>query len=131
MAILNIRVDSLPDSDAVPGGQYKVRIDEIAGPEEDKNGVEYISVTYVITDGEYTNRKIVDGYVPLSGKSKLRRLLNAIGFSKEILAETEDIIGEELDIIVGMEKSDEYGDQNKVRSYIVPTKKPKLAKTGR
>lgn len=131
MAIINVTVNDLPESDSIPGGQYRLRIDEVNGPEEDKNGNEYISIVYTVASGEYANRKVNEGYVLLAGKAKLRKILNAISYDKEVLADTDDIIGEELDAIVGMEKSEEYGDQNKIRSYIVPTKKPSLEKAGK
>lgn len=131
MAILNIKVSDLPESDAIPGGQYRLRIDEITGPEEDKNGDEFISVTYVVVEGEYINRKVNQGWLPLSGRSTLRKLLAAIGYTKEIFGNSDEIVGEELEAIVGVEKSDEYGDQNKIRSYIIPTKKPSMTKAGK
>ncbi len=123
MGILNLEVNSLPESDVVPAAQYHLRIEDVEGPEVDKNDEEYLKFTYVITEGEYVNRKVFDNYVPVRGKSTLRKIINATSYTKELLATTEELIGEELDAIVGIEKSEKYGDQNKIRTYIVPSKK--------
>lgn len=120
MAILNVKVAELPESDVVPAGQYHVRIDEVEGPEEDKNGEEYLKLSYTIIDGEYTNRKLFDNYVLLQGKSKLRKILKAIEFDSETLADSDELIGGEMDVVVSVSKDDKYGEQNKVMMYIVP-----------
>lgn len=120
MAILNVKVADLPESDVVPAGQYHVRIDEVEGPEEDKNGDEYIKITYTITDGEHINRKLFDNYVILHGKAKLRKILKACLFDGDVLADTEELVGAELDVVASVTKDDKYGEQNKVTMYIIP-----------
>lgn len=122
MAIINVTVDSLPESDTVPAGQYHLRIDEVNGPEDDKNNVPFIKIVYTITDGEYTNRKIFDNYIPLEGKSTLRKLLKAVDFGGDTLADTEELVGGELEAVIGVTKSDLFGEQNNIRMYIAPGK---------
>jgi len=119
MAIVNVDVEGLPDSDALPAGQYKLRIDTVSDPVEDKNGNEYISIGYTVTAGEYTNRKVFDNYVLLEGQSKLKKILRACKFNGKVLADTNEIVGLELEAVIKVKKSEEYGEQNNISVYLV------------
>lgn len=118
MSILNVIVDELPESDVIPAGQYPLRVDEVSDVAEDKNGTEYVKVTFSVTDGEYANRKLFEGYVPLAGSAKLRKILAAAGFEGKKLTSTDDLVGLEVAAIVKVTKSDEYGEQNRIVTYL-------------
>lgn len=124
MGILNIDVNSLPESDTVPAGQYAFRIDSVDGPEVDKNGAEYLKLTYTITKGDYTNRKVFEGYVPLSGKSTLRKLLMASSYNESTLGDGDELLGLEFEAVIKVVKDDKYGEQNKISAYIMPISTP-------
>lgn len=119
MAILDIDLDTLPDSDAIPGGKYKLRIDNVSDPEKDKNSNEYVKITYAVIEGEFANRKISDNYVPTSGRAKLKKIVRAAKYKQRKLTQTQDLVGLELVAIVGMDKTEEFGEQNKIITYIV------------
>lgn len=126
MAILNVVVDELPESDVIPAGQYRLRIDNVGDPQTDKNGNEYISVEYAVVEGEYTGRKIFDNYVPIAGRARLRKILAAAGFDKPKLGATDELIGLELDAVVAIRKSEEFGEQNYISVYLMPPVKAPL-----
>lgn len=121
MSIINVTVEDLPESDTIPAGEYALRIDEVGEVKQDKNGGDFIQVEYSVTEGEYTNRKVFDNYIPLAGKSTLRKLLKAIKYKEQVLADTDELIGEELRALIGIEEGIN-GPMNKVTMYLAPTK---------
>ena len=122
MGILNVVLDDLPESDVIPAGQYHLRVDEVSDVQEDKNGTEYVKVTYTVTDGEHANRKLFEPYVPLSGAARLRKILSAAGFEGTKITRTDDLVGLEMAAIVKITKSDDYGEQNRIVTYLPGTK---------
>lgn len=120
MPIVEVDLENLPDSDTVPVGQYLLRIDSITEVKQDKNGDDFVSLTYSIVKGDYVNRKVVEPYVTLKKGSKLKRLCKAAGYSKPRLTSTDELVGLELSAYVGKQTSDQYGDQNNIKTYIVP-----------
>lgn len=122
--ILDVDVNELPDSDTIPAGEYKLRIDGVGDIQQDKNQNEYITLELTVTEGEYANRKVFENYVPLSGKSLLKKILRASGFAQPKLSSTEDLIGLELTAIVKVEKSEKYGEQNRISAYVARREEP-------
>jgi hypothetical protein len=122
MAIVNVLVDDLPDSDNVPAGKYDVRIEKVKEAKPDKNGDDYIGLEYTIIAGDHEGRKLFDGYIPLAGSSKLKKILKAIEFKGKTLADTDQLIGEEMTIVCKVRTSEEFGDQNSITVYL-PLKK--------
>lgn len=118
--IVEVDLESLPDSDTVPVGQYSLRIDSITEVKQDKNGDDFVGLTYSIVKGDYVNRKVVEPYVTLKKGSKLKRICKAAGYAKPRLTSTDELVGLELSAYVGRQTSDQYGDQNNVKTYIVP-----------
>ena len=118
MSILNVVLAELPESDVIPGGQYKIRIDEVSDVQEDKNQTEYIKITFSVSEGEHANRKLFENYVPLAGAAKLRKILRAADFEGTKLTNTDDLVGLEMAAIVKVAKSDEFGEQNKIVTYL-------------
>ena len=127
MSIINVNVDELPESDTIPSGEYAVRIDGVSDVKEDKNGIEFVKLEFTVIDGEFTNRKVFENYVPLSGSSKLRKILKASDFNGSNLTDTDDLIGLEVGVIVKVTKSDAFPDSNSISHYM--TKKQEKPNT--
>lgn len=120
MAIININTAGLPESDACPRGQYKVRIDEVGDPTQDKNNNTYVSLAMTIVGPtEYVNRKVFDNYVRLDS-AKFRKVVASMGHPGETVKDTDDMIGWEGDVMLGIEESERFGERNTVSLYIVP-----------
>lgn len=117
MALVDVDVEGLPDSDAVPAGKYDVRIDTVSEPAEDKNEESFVKVGFTITDGEYTNRKIYENYVNLT-KMVLKKILRAGKYSKPHLSDTNDMIGLEMKVVTKVEKDEIYGEQSRISVYL-------------
>jgi hypothetical protein len=120
MSILDVDVDELPDSDTIPAGEYLLRIDSVSDPQTDKNEQQFVKIEFTVAEGEYANRKVYENYVPLQGKSTLKKIIRAAGYDKPRLTSTDDLVGLELKATVKIEKSDKYGDQNRIAHYLVP-----------
>lgn len=131
MPIVNVNVDDLPDSDAIPGARYKLRIDEVSDVKQDTNNDDFVSLTYTVTEGDYVNRKVYESYVPLQGRSTLKRILLATQFDKATLADTNDLIGLEFEAVVGVKKDENFGERNKISQYIIPPAVVSGAKKGK
>jgi len=120
MAIVDVDIAGLPDSDTAPKGQYRLRIDQVSEVKEDKNGDEFVNLGLSIIKGDYANKRISENYITLRKGAKLKRILRAAQFDKPRLANLEEMIGLELDAILTVKDSEEYGEQNKISVYIVP-----------
>lgn len=124
MGVLDIDTDDLPDSDAVPAGQYRVRIDEVDGPHEDKNHVKFVKVSFTVINGDYVNRKFKENYVPLTKEgaraSTLKKIMRCVSFAGTKLRTTDDLVGYEGDVVVKVRVTEDFGDQNQIASYIIP-----------
>lgn len=134
MSTVDVAIDDLPDSDAVPAGRYRLRIDEVSEPKSDKNDVDFVKIKFVITSGEFVNRKVSENYVPLAGRSTLKKILRASNFKGAKLASTDELIGLELEAVLGVENSEDFGEQNRIRKYLMPgekeeTKAPAMARS--
>lgn len=123
--IIDVVVSDLPDSDTIPVGQYRLRIDAITDIKQDKNNADFIGLTFTVIEGDYVNRKIQEPYVLLHERSTLKKILKASEYKEPKLARTEDLIGLELRAYVGKKAAtDERPEQNNIRNYIIPgTKK--------
>lgn len=122
MAKINVDRSEMPDSNVVPAGQYEVVVTAVTDLKTSAKGVSFIGVTFSIAnEGEYVNRQLNEPYIPLEGNdARLNMLLNAAGFEKDILEDTEELIGLRLNLIVGIKMDEEYGEQNRIRTYLRP-----------
>lgn len=138
MGILNITINDLPESDVFPAGQYRFRIDDVqldedGSPKTDKKGTEYIGLGLTIVGPEgnpHIGRKHTEGYIPLSGKATLRRILMASEFEGETLATTDELVALEFDAVATVKKDEEYGEQNRISTYIIPGRAAVAAGSG-
>lgn len=121
MALIEVDLNDLPESDTIPKGQYPLMITNVSDPRPDKNGADFVSLEFTIRDDhEYAGRKIFEPYVPLAGDSRLRKIAKAASHDKTVIKDTSDMIGWELDAVVGVRDDDRYGAQNRVEVYLAP-----------
>lgn len=111
-------VTDLPASDIVPAGEYEVVIEDITGPHYDKNENEYMTFMFTIKSGEYCNRKFFENYVRMDDGSLFRRICEAAFEDISDLTDTDELIGVSLRVVVGVRDDKNYGEQNKIRTYI-------------
>ncbi len=122
MSILDVDLEEFPDSDVIPSGQYKVRIDKVDGPLQDKNDDQYLKFVYTVVEGPYTNRQLFDNYVSLSPQaaraSQIKKILKACAFAGGKLRTTDEIVGLEMVVVVKVKEDPEYGEQNRISVYL-------------
>jgi len=115
------------------GTEVKVRIIQVRQGTSEKNGNDYLMPLYeVLGDGMEMVKEVSDFLWVLDkenlGAKEYARALDqfkkfakcfGIDLSRPFDPE-EDLVGLEGWIIVGLRKSDEYGEQNNVSKYILP-----------
>lgn len=119
MAIINVATASLPTSDAMARGQYRLRIDGVTDPDKDKNGALFVGLDLTVIKGDNVNRKVFDNYVRLDS-AKFRKVCAAAGHDGEVVKDTNDMVGWEVEAMVGVEDSERFGERNIVSLYITP-----------
>jgi|SRR5579863_1799967 len=120
MSVLDLDWETLPDSDALPPGEYTLRIDKVSEIQLDKRQNQYLGFEYSVIEGEYVNRKVFDPYVPLQGRSTLKKILRATKFPQQRLGNSDQLIGLTFKAVLRVEKTEEYGEQNRIVAYIDP-----------
>lgn len=127
----------------VPAGLYAVTIDsgeirETSSDGEAKHpGSDYANWDFIVTQGDYEGRHIFANTTVAHGDCECgdeetfnKSLFGIAGllkaserYSEEQLAsnefelETDELVGAEFAILVGIRKSEQYGDQNNVKRY--------------
>ncbi len=134
MGLLDIDVTDFPDQDTIPNGQYRLRVDDASGPYQDKNRDNFLKITYRVVNGDHVNRGFADNYVPLAKNhpraSTIKRLLKSAGVANLHIKQAEDLVGLEMDAMVGVRSDANFGDQNVVTSFIVPGEPVGAGKSG-
>jgi hypothetical protein len=129
--------EALPKSnfEPIPAKRYSSVIHS-ASVENTKNGGQMLKLRFDITGPDHQGR-IVFGTITLKnanpkaveiGKQQLGDLLRATGIPR--LTDSDQLIGCPCDIQVGIEKSEEYGDRNKINGYRPPVGSSPMPKTG-
>lgn len=128
MALLNqtFTVNDLPQStggyDPIPAGMYTATINSVE-LKDSRSGGQYINIRYDITGPSHQGR-VLFGMLNIRnpnpraeeiGLQQLGELLKAIGLDK--LSDTDELIGGQLQVKVDIEKSEQYGEQNRIRSF--------------
>ncbi len=129
--------------DPVPGGTYATTIDSgelrvTSSEGEAKHpGSEYVNWDFIVTQGDFegrhifTNTTVSHGDCDCGDEETFNKSLFGIAgllkaterYSEDQLAsddfelEVDDVIGSDLALLVGISKSEEYGDQNTVKRY--------------
>ena len=124
--ILDVDVNDLPDSDVVPGGKYKLRVDDITDVKEDKNEEEFVGFEYSIVEGDHTGRKLFEPYVKIRSGSTFKKICKACRFNKAKLGSSDELIGLEFWAMIKVQDSENFGEQNRISVYLIPNEgKPK------
>ena len=122
MAIINVRRETLPDSDCIPKGEYHLQIESVNDPKQDKKGQDFIALGLQVADGPQSGRFVFDNYVPLNG-AKMKSMLDSSDYKGDV-ADTNDLIGAIVHAFVVIEEPDEEGvaagyvPQNRIKHYI-------------
>lgn len=126
-----VDIATLPETDTVPAGSYTAVVESITGPHTDKNGNDYIVVTYAIKNGEFMNRKIFENYVRMDDGSLFRRIVEAcLPPSKAALfQDTDELIACTVDMEVILKEDKEYGLQNRIKAYVKKTAEDEVSVT--
>ena len=130
----NFTNDKEASFDLIPNGVYQVIVDK-AEEGTTKAGDPKLSMTFVITDGEYQGRKVFSNF-NLGGNEKavqiargqLKSLLKCAGKSLDIKGPHE-FYGCEVLASIKIKKDDAYGDKNIV-SFFKPLPTDKKEVTG-
>lgn len=127
MSFLNqaINVNDLPDDEKslIPSGVYSVVISEAELKTTNSGTGQYISLKLKVVGGQYSNRVIFDmininNPNPTAqniGLATLKKIMKAMQLDS--VQNTDQLVGGNLVVKVGVELSDEYGDKNKVKDY--------------
>lgn len=129
MALLNqtYTANDLPQSphgnyDPIPAGMYTATINSVE-LKDSRSGGQYLNIRYDITGPSHQGR-VLFGMLNIRnpnpraeeiGLQQLGELLKAIGLDK--LSDTDELIGGQLQVKVDIEKSEQYGEQNRIRSF--------------
>jgi hypothetical protein len=128
MGFLDIDISDVKEPTAVPGGEeYKLRISDVRQA-DDKNGAPYILPRFEIS-GEPTAKEFTK-FLRLPHDGLDAKQLNNCKWQLKLFFDTfdidpsnidlEDMIGAEGWAILGLEESDEWGEQNFVKKFIAP-----------
>jgi hypothetical protein len=110
------------DYQPLPEGTYTAEITD-AQVKESKSGGHYLNVRYDIIAPSHQGR-VVYGMITINannpkaveiGEQQMNRLRLACGIGS--LTDTNQLIGKKVQIKLKIEKSDEYGDQNRISSW--------------
>lgn len=124
----NINVNDLPqdnggDFSPVPAGEYQVRIAD-ASIETTKSGTgQYIKLRLDIIGPSHEGRVLFSNLnikndsakAEEIGRQQLGSVMRAINLGS--LQDTDQLIGGHMSVKVAIRKSEQYGDQNEVKSY--------------
>lgn len=140
MSFLNLKdvtADQGMSFDPIPKGKYLLRCVE-AKLRDTKDGEgKYINCQFKVDEGEMANRRVFHIFNianPSSeaeriGKAQLKAfLIGAAYFDPDDLKSLDDLIGLKCNCIVGLEKSSQYGDKNKITSFNVKKEEEKVSK---
>lgn len=114
------------------GTEVKVRIIQVRPGTSEKNDANYLMPIYeVLGDGMEMVKEVSDFLWVLDKEAltakeyaraldQFRKFAECFGIDLSRPFDTEDLIGLEGWIILGLRKSDEYGEQNNVSKYVLP-----------
>ena len=125
MAILDFNLDEVPELKAVAPGEYSVSILS-ADERTDKNGNPGIRMVMKISGEE--DVKPLSYWLSLPGDKEegedrnrklrtLKRFLECFGLILPL--EVDDLVGEEGWVLLSIETSDDYGDQNRIKRFLI------------
>lgn len=107
----------------IPAGQYNVRIAEAEITDTKAGTGQYIKMRLDVTGPSHEGRVIFSNLniknpsqkAEEIGRQQLGTIMRAIGLPS--LTDTDQLVGGNLSVKVSVRKSEEYGDQNEIKSY--------------
>lgn len=107
----------------LPNGNYDVAITK-AEIKDTKSGGKMINLCFKVFAGEYTNRTVFASLNIVNssekaqqiGRGQFKKILEILEMPQK-LSNIEDLLGRMLTITVKVEKSEQWGEQNRVTSY--------------
>jgi len=115
----------------LPKGTYLVTIENCEFKMSKSSGNPMWSLTYAIAEGEYAekNRKVFD-IISLKPeqRGRVKKFINRVApeladvkdFNPKKVAEEGLLVGKQLKVKLDIEKSEEYGDRNRVKDHFAP-----------
>lgn len=117
-----------PTSDfaVIPPGKYPVYIEQAEVRQTKAGNGHYIKITMSILEGDFRNRKLWD-QINIDNPSEEcqaigLRTLSALAKATNIdsLTDSAQLVGKVVIASVRVKRSDNYGDQNEIRTYLPP-----------
>lgn len=110
-------LSSVKGFDPIPDGEYVASV--VSCKEKtSQNGNAMFEMAYKVEGGEHDGRQIFDNltFTP-KAMGMVKSKLIALGFPKDFAGEVsaEELIGLTCIIVVNTEKSEEYGDRNRIK----------------
>jgi hypothetical protein len=121
---VKIKVDTTgveTQATAVKPGLYSVKVKDAEGKESGK-GKPMLAVIFEIQGGEFDGRALYD-YIPLDDDSmmwKLASFQDAMGLKRKATIDTDDLIDKKCQVRTVVQKSEEYGEQARIRNILGP-----------
>lgn len=117
-----IKVDTTgveTEQGAVKPGLYPVKIKDVELKEAKSSGNEMLALIYEIQGGDHDGRVLYD-YIVLDDASafRLAALQDALGLKRKTELDTDKLVGKKLQVRTVVQKSDEYGEQARVRNLL-------------
>lgn len=122
-----LNTNDLPENennfDPLPAGEYQVFVEKCDLCNTKDGTGQYLKLMYRVTSENFANR-VVFGNLNIRNKSaeaerigmqQMRSLLESVGISK--IQDTDQLIGKNLLITVGVKNDPQYGDQNTIKKY--------------
>jgi hypothetical protein len=120
---------------AIPADAYECMVKSVEMKQTKDETGSYLKVTLVVTDGEYKGRLLFDN-LNVRNKSEQaqkigREALNGLLAAAEIPGERDmtQLVQRTVMAKVIVEKSEAYGEQNKVKGYLAPSSGVKTTTT--
>ena len=135
MSFLNLTSVTETSFEPIPIGTYTANLVD-AEVKETKSGTGgYISVKFKIIDGDHEGRTFFDMFniknnnptAVSIGLSQLKGLMKAAGSETYQINSVAELCGYVVDVNLTIQKSEEYGDRNKVKKYLKASKEMKPA----
>ena len=119
--------------EVLPNGEYTVACtDAIVKTTKTGNG-SYINAEFTIREGNHEGRKLFQNFTLTNpnetavniGRGQIKSFLIASGATSFTLKSVSDLCGKTAIAKVAIEKSEEYGDRNKITSFRAASNAPK------
>ena len=122
MAFINLNLNDVEAQtvfDPIPEGDYRVKLVD-TGVFTSKAGNTCVKAVFEVMGEKFAGRKIFENFTMTSqvGKSRFKSMLVAGGHKNpDFIEDTEEAHGMELVASIGIERDEQWGDKNRVKSF--------------